>query len=234
VRILVVTAHPDDVDFGAGGSVAGWVADGHEVAYCICTSGEAGEAPPEMAREDVPALREREQRAAAAVLGVSDVTFLHHTDGRLEPTLDLRRDISRVIRRFRPDRMVSQSPERVWDRVYASHPDHLAAGEATMAAVYPDARNAHAHVELLAEGFEPWTASELYVMGPATTGGEAVVNDITDAIDKKVSALRAHTSQTGGMTDLDDRIRSWGAMVAQAGGLPDGRLAEAFRRIDTR
>jgi len=233
VRILVVTAHPDDVDFGAGGSVAGWVAEGHEVAYCICTSGEAGEAPPDMPRQQVPALREGEQRAAAAVLGVTDITFLHHADGRLQPTLELRRDISRVIRRFRPDRVVSQSPERVWERVYASHPDHLAAGEATMAAVYPDARNAYAHVELLAEGFEPWTASELYVMGPATTGGESVHVDITDAFDKKVAALRAHASQTGGL-DLEERLRAWGAMVAQAGGLPEGRLAETFRRIDTR
>jgi len=230
----MVTAHPDDVDFGAGGSVAAWGAEGHQVAYCICTSGEAGEAPPELSREEVPALREAEQRAAAAVLGVTDVTFLHYADGRLQPTLDLRRDISRVIRRFRPDRVVSQSPERVWERVYASHPDHLAAGEATIAAVYPDARNAHAHVELLVEGFEPWTATELYVMGPATTGGEAVLIDITDGMDKKVAALRAHASQTGGMTDLDERMRGWGAMVAQAGGLPDGRMAEAFRRIDTR
>jgi LmbE family N-acetylglucosaminyl deacetylase len=234
VRILLVTAHPDDVDFGCGGSVAGWTAEGHEVAYCICTSGEAGEAPPEVPRPDVPARREAEQRAAAAVLGVSDVTFLHHADGRLEPTLDLRRDISRVIRRFRPDRVVSQSPERVWERVYASHPDHLAAGVATMAAVYPDARNAYAHPELLAEGLEPWAAGELYVMGPATGGGEAVFVDTTDAIDKKVAALRAHASQTAHMTDLEERMRGWGAMVAQAGGLPEGRLAEAFRRIDAR
>lgn len=233
MRILLVTAHPDDVDFGAGGSVAVWVAEGHDIAYCICTSGEAGEAPAEMPRAEVPALREAEQRAAAAVLGVSDVTFLHHPDGRLEPTLGLRRDISRVIRRHRPERVVSQSPERVWERIYASHPDHLAAGEATMAAVYPDARNAYAHPELLAEGLEPWTVGELYVMGPATGGGEVVHVDITDAIDKKVAALRAHQSQTGAM-ELDERMRAWAAAIAQAGGLPEGRLAEAFRRIDTR
>ncbi len=228
----MVAAHPDDIDFGCSGSVARWVAEGHEVAYCICTSGEAGEAPPDVPRRDVPALREAEQHAAAAVVGVSDITFLHHSDGRLQPTLDLRRDISRVIRRVRPERVVSQSPARVWERVYASHPDHLAAGEATMAAVYPDARNAHAHVELLAEGFQPWAASELYVMGLGSA--EPVYIDITETLDRKVGALRAHVSQTGNMTDLEQRMRGWGAMVAKAGGLPDGRLAESFGRVDTR
>jgi len=234
VRILVVAAHPDDVDFGCAGSVAVWVAEGHDVAYCICTSGEAGEAPPEVPRHQVPAFREREQRAAAAVVGVTDVSFLGHADGRLQPTLDLRRDISRVIRRVRPDRVVSQSPQRVWERVYASHPDHLAAGEATIAAVYPDARNAYAHVELLAEGFEPWTVTELYVMGAGSIEADPVYVDITEALDKKVAALRAHDSQTRSMTDLTDRMRGWGALVAKAGGLPDGRLAEAFGRVDTR
>lgn len=156
------------------------MAEGHELAYCICTSGEAGEAPSDVSRTLVPALREGEQRAAAAVLGVTDVTFLGHADGRLQATLNLRRDISRVIRRFRPDRVVSQSPTRVWERVYASHPDHLAAGEATMAAVYPDARNAYAHAELLAEGLQPWTVAELYVMGLGGSGVEPVFVDITD------------------------------------------------------
>ncbi len=234
MRILVVTAHPDDVDFGAGGSVAVWGAEGHEVAYCVCTSGEAGEAPADVPRPEVPALREREQRAAAAVLGVSDVTFLGHVDGRLQPTLELRRDISRVIRRVRPDRVVAQSPDRVWDRIYASHPDHLAAGQATVAAVYPDARNTYAHVELLAEGFEPWAVPELYVMGLRSDGAQPVYVDITEAVDKKIAALRAHVSQTGGMADLEDRIRGWGAMVAKAGDLADGRLAEVFGRVDTR
>ena len=234
MKILAVTAHPDDVDFGAAGSVAGWVAEGHEVAYCICTSGEAGEAPPGMPRSEVAALREREQRAAAAVVGVTDLTFLHHGDGRLEATIELRRDISRVIRRVRPERVVSQSPERVWGQVYASHPDHLAAGEATMSAVYPDARNAYAHAELLAEGLEPWTVNELYVMGLRSSGAEPVYVDITASLDKKVAALRAHASQTGPMPDLERRVRDWGAMVAQAGDLPEGRLAEGFGRVDTR
>lgn len=233
MRILFVTAHPDDVDFGSAGTVATWVAEGHEVAYCICTSGDAGAGPEGMPRSEVPRLREEEQRAAAAVVGVSDVTFLRYPDGRLQPTIELRRDISREIRRFRPERVVGQSPERVWERVYGSHPDHLAAGEATVCAVYPDARNQFAHPELLLEGFEPWTVPELWVMA---SGGKAATTavDITDALDKKVAALRAHASQTAGMTELEAMMRGWGEAVAATMDLEPGRLAEAYRVVDTR
>jgi LmbE family N-acetylglucosaminyl deacetylase len=232
-RALVVVAHPDDVDFGSGGSVATWVSEGHEVSYCICTSGDAGAGPEGVPRDLVPALREEEQRAAAAVVGVADVTFLRYPDGRLQPSLELRRDISRVIRRFRPERVVGQSPERVWDRVYASHPDHLAAGEATACAVYPDARNEFAHPELLEQGFEPWTVPEMWINAIGGAGATTAV-DITDAIDKKVAALRAHASQTSGMADLDGRMRAWGESVAAALGLEAGRMAEGFRVVDTR
>jgi LmbE family N-acetylglucosaminyl deacetylase len=232
MRVLIVTAHPDDVDFGAAGSVASWVAEGHEVAYCICTSGDAGAGPEGMPRSEVAAHREAEQRAAAAALGVTELTFLRYPDGRLQPTLDLRRDISREIRRFRPDRVVTQSPERTWDRIYASHPDHLAAGEAAACAVYPDARNEFAHTELMDEGFEPWTVGELWLMASGGSGATQAV-DITDTIDKKVAALRAHASQTSGMEDLDGFIRGWGAAVAKAMDLEEGRLAEAFRVVNT-
>jgi LmbE family N-acetylglucosaminyl deacetylase len=233
MRILVVTAHPDDVDFGAAGSIATWMSEGHEVAYCICTSGGAGAGPEGMPRDEVPFLREAEQRAAGAVLGVTDITFLRHPDGALFPTLELRRDISRVIRRVQPERVVSQSPERVWDRVYASHPDHLAAGEATACAVYPDARNEFAHPELMLENLAPWTVSEMWIMAGGGAGATTSV-DITDAIDKKVAALRAHASQTSGMEDLDGFIRSWAQRTAASVGLEEGRLAESFRVVDTR
>src|SRR5881275_1575213 len=144
-RILVVTAHPDDVDFGSAGSVARWTDAGIDVAYCLCTDGEAGGFDASVPRSTMAEIRRAEQRAAAKVVGVTDVTFLGHADGRLEATIALRRDISRVIRRFRPQRVVSQTPERNFQRIYASHPDHLAAGAATLAAVYPDARNQFAH-----------------------------------------------------------------------------------------
>ena len=140
-RILVVTAHPDDVDFGVAGSVAAWTDAAVDVAYCIATDGDAGGSDRSVSRADMAVLRREEQTEAAKVVGVTDVTFLGFPDGRLQPDLALRRAISGVIRRFRPDRVVAQSPERNWSRIYASHPDHLAAGEAAICAVYPDARN---------------------------------------------------------------------------------------------
>ena len=230
-RILVVTAHPDDVDFGNAGSVARWTDAGIEVAYCICTSGEAGGFDRSVPRATMVEIREAEQRAAAKVVGVTDVTFLGYPDGRLESTFDLRRDISRVIRRVRPQRVVTQSPERNFQRVYASHPDHLAAGEATMAAVYPDARNPFAHPELLDdEGLEPWSAGEIYL---ATAAVPDVFVDITDTFERKLEALKCHASQHPDPDGLDDRIRAWNSANAALGGLPEGRLAESYLRVDT-
>src|SRR5689334_13734697 len=229
-RILIVTAHPDDVDFGSAGSVARWTDAGIEVAYCICTSGEAGGFDRSVSRTAMIEIREAEQRAAAKVVGVSDVTFLGYPDGRLESTIALRRDISRVIRRVRPQRVVGQSPERSFQRIYASHPDHLAAGEATMAAVYPDARNQFAHPELLEEGFEPWAVNQMYL---ATAAVPDVFVDITDTFDRKIEALRCHVSQHPDPEGLDDRVRGWNALNAEQGGLPAGRLAETYLRVDT-
>jgi LmbE family N-acetylglucosaminyl deacetylase len=134
-RILVVTAHPDDVDFGVAGSVAVWTHAGVEVAYCIATDGDAGGSDRSVTRADMAVIRRSEQVEAAHTVGVGDVTFLGFPDGRLLPDLDLRRAIARTIRQFRPDRVVAQSPERNWARIYASHPDHLAAGEAAACAV---------------------------------------------------------------------------------------------------
>ena len=162
-RALCVLAHPDDVDFGSGGTVARMTAAGTEVTYCIVTDGDAG-GFDETPREQMPALRRAEQQAAAAEVGVTDVRFLGYPDGRLELTLDLRRDISRVIRQVRPQRILTSSPERWWERVAASHPDHMTVGEATLRAVYPDARNPFAFPELLEEeGLEAWTVSEVWL-----------------------------------------------------------------------
>ncbi|MFN8025134.1 MAG: PIG-L deacetylase family protein [Acidimicrobiia bacterium] len=229
-RVLVVTAHPDDVDFGAAGSVATWTDAGIEVSYCICTSGEAGGFDEAMPRPAMAELREAEQRAAGKVLGVTDLHFLGYPDGRLQSTLELRRDISRVIRQVRPQRLVCQSPDRIYQRIYASHPDHLAAGDAALSAVYPDARNPFAHPELLDEGYEPWSVDEVYMM--AAPGADVFV-DITDTIDRKIEALRAHDSQHPDPEGLDERIRLWGSSIAQAAGFPEGRYAEGFLRVDT-
>jgi LmbE family N-acetylglucosaminyl deacetylase len=144
-RVLAVMAHPDDVDFGAAGTIRAWTDAGIEVTYCLITNGDAGGFDPAVPRSEIPAIRQAEQRAAGAVLGVTDVRFLGYRDGELSVSHELRRDISRVIRQVRPDRMLIQSPERNWRRIQASHPDHLAAGEAAIQAVYPDARNPFAH-----------------------------------------------------------------------------------------
>ncbi len=231
-RVLVVTAHPDDVDFGAAGTVAGWTDAGIEVAYCVVTRGDAG-GFDDTPRERMPELREAEQRAAAQAVEVKDVTFLDFPDGRLYLTHDLRRDISRQIRRFRPQRVLCPSPERNWQRIGASHPDHRVAGEATLCAVYPDARNPFAHPELLAEeGLAEWTVSEVWMMA-APPGLLNHWVDITDTFDRKLAALGAHASQTGHMADLADRLRGWFGATAVAGGLAEGRLAEAFHVIAT-
>jgi LmbE family N-acetylglucosaminyl deacetylase len=230
-RALVVMAHPDDVDFGAAGTVAQWTDAGIEVAYCICTDGEAGGFDDSIPRSTMAATRQAEQRAAAKVVGVTDVTFLHYPDGRLEGTLELRRDISRVIRRVRPQRLLCQSPERNLRRMYASHPDHVAAGIATTAAVYPDARNQFAHPELLEEGWEPWTVDEVYLM---TAADDDLVVDITDTFERKLEALRCHASQHPHPEALDGMLRGWNTENARAFGLPEGRLAEVFLRLDTR
>jgi LmbE family N-acetylglucosaminyl deacetylase len=229
-RALVVTAHPDDVDFGAGGTVAAWTTAGIEVAYCVCTSGDAG-GFDETPRHEMGPLREAEQRAAAAALDVADVTFLGYPDGRLTPSLELRRDISREIRRVRPDRVLTASPEIWWRRLGASHPDHRAAGEATVAAVYPDARNPFAHPELLAEeGLEPWSVRELWLMAaPDERINHAV--DVTATVERKLTALRAHVSQTAHVTDLEQRMRSLAGASARRFGMAAGRLAEGFQVV---
>ncbi|MFZ9143304.1 MAG: PIG-L deacetylase family protein, partial [Candidatus Nanopelagicaceae bacterium] len=155
-RILVVMAHPDDCDFGAGGSIAKWREAGIQVSYCIITNGDQGGEESDVPVEEMAKVRQREQRAAGAALGVSEITFLNYRDGSLIPTIELRRDIVKAIRIAKPDRMVVQSPERNWERIYSSHPDHLAAGESAIQAIYPDARNPYAFPELKAEGIEPW------------------------------------------------------------------------------
>ncbi|HEX9992400.1 MAG TPA: PIG-L deacetylase family protein [Acidimicrobiales bacterium] len=229
-RALVVAAHPDDVDFGAAGTVATWTDAGIEVVYCVVTDGDAGGFDPAVPRSEIPAIRRAEQEAAAKEVGVDRVVFLGYPDGRLVPSIELRRDLSRVIRQVRPQRVVCQSPERNWDRIFASHPDHLAAGEATVCAVYPDSRNPFAHPDLAAEGLEAHTVEEVWLM--AHVAPDRFV-DVTDHFDRKVVALLAHVSQITEPDALPGRMREWGEAMAERGGLPAGRLAEGFRVVPT-
>ncbi|HVA75094.1 MAG TPA: PIG-L deacetylase family protein [Acidimicrobiales bacterium] len=230
-RILIVTAHPDDVDFGVAGSVAVWTDAGAHVTYCVVTDGDAGGSDPTVSRDEMRRIRRVEQESAAAEVGVKDLVWLGYPDGRVAASIDLRRDISRVIRQVQPQRVVTQSPDRLWDRIFASHPDHLAVGEAATCAVYPDARNPFAFPELLEEGLEAHTVGELWLMAAPAPD---VFVDVTGTIDRKLSALRCHVSQSvdsGG--ELDGWIRSWLAETAVRAGWGAGRLAEGFRRIVT-
>ncbi len=232
-RVLVVAAHPDDADFGSAGTIATWTDVGLEVSYCIVTDGDAGGFDRDVPRSAIGGIRQDEQRKAAATLGVTDVEFLGYPDGRLMVSFELRRDIARAIRRTRPDRVVIPSPQRDLRSLYGSHPDHQAAGEAALCAVYPDARNPFAHPELLAEeGLEAHTVSEVWVVSANDRADHYV--DITDTFDRKIAALRAHTSQTAHLTELEDRLRVWGSLQAKAAGLAEGRLAEGYLVLDTR
>ena len=231
-RALCVLAHPDDVDFGSSGTVATWTAAGTEVTYCIVTDGDAG-GFDETPRDRMGPLRRAEQRAAAAAVGVTDVRFLGYPDGRLELTLDLRRDISRVIRQVRPERVLTSSPERFYERIGASHPDHMIVGESTLRAVYPDARNPFAWPELLAdEGLAAWTVSEVW-LGASPRPDHAV--DVTDVIERKWAALSSHASQVAHWPEgqMQHNIGGWMRQTAHRFGLPDGHLAEAFHVVHT-
>ena len=230
-RVLVIAAHPDDVDFSAAATIAQWTDAGLEVSYCIVTNGEAGGSDLSVSRTEMATIRQAEQTAAAKQVGVRDLHFLGYPDGRVEATIALRRDLARVIRLLRPDRVVCPSPERNYVRVGPSHPDHRAVGSAALDAVYPDSRNPFAFPELLAdEKLEPWTVREVWISGsPAPT----TYVDITDTFPRKVAALRCHVSQISDPDGLEEFLRGWLSRAAAQAGLPDGRLAEGFQVLTT-
>lgn len=229
-RVLVVMAHPDDCDFGAGGTIAQWSSKGIQVSYCIITNGDQGGEESGIPLEEMAQVRQKEQRDAGAELGVSDITYLNYRDGWLMPSIELRKEIVKAIRIAKPDRMVVQSPERNWERIFASHPDHLAAGETAIQAVYPDARNPYAFTDLKEAGFEPWRVREVWMTGSPTPNHFV---DITDTFNKKMAALHAHVSQTAHNKELEKMVREWGERNAQAQGLAAGRVVEVFKVINT-
>jgi len=229
-RVLVIVAHPDDIDFGIAGTAAVLTAAGTHVTYACCTSGEAG-IPEDMDRAELAQLREKEQRAAAAAVGVTDVRFLGQPDGHLEANLELRKVISRVIRQVKPDVVITQNPERRYERIFGSHPDHLACADATISAVYPDARNPHAHVELMAEGHEPHAVDWVWI-----TQGRSpnLAVDITAVIDAKTDALSSHSSQVQWIDDVKKMLTEWAGQTAERVGVQDqAELVEVFTKIQT-
>lgn len=228
-RVLVFAAHPDDLDFGAAATVAGWTAGGASVSYCIMTDGDAGGFSAED-RPGVAALRRQEQIAAAELVGVTDVSFFGEPDGYLQPSDDVIRRIVRRIREVRPDIVVSMHPERSWDRIQKSHPDHLASGEAVTRAVYPAAENPFAYPELAAEGLESFRVPWLWFYGgPAHLENRFV--DVTEFEDRKLAAITAHASQHPNVDRMRVRVREILRANASRGGLPAGRSAESFHVV---
>jgi LmbE family N-acetylglucosaminyl deacetylase len=222
-RVMVITAHPDDSEFGAGGTVGKFVREGREVAYCIVTNGNKGSSDRAMTPERLATIRAEEQRNAARVLGVERVTFLGHPDGEVEDTRDLRRDVSREIRRFRPDLVICQSPNRTYN-LGASHRDHRTVGGVVLDCVYPLARDHMAFPELLPD-FEPHKVREVYVM---QWSEPHVVNDISDVIDLKIKALACHASQFKDFAGVEARVRQRNKELGAAAGYA---YAETFDRI---
>lgn len=224
MRVLAIGAHPDDVDFTAGGTVSRLVAGGNSVAYCLITNGQAGGSEPGTSRLDQAKRRKEEQHLAAKVLGVSESFHLGLPDGAITADLNLRRMLTDVIRTVRPDLVIAPSPRYNLDNVHFLHPDHLATGQASLAAVYPDARNQFAFPEL---GLEPHQVSEVWLVEDPEPD---YFVDISTNIDLKLEALAEHSSQFGTSADIAEEVYAHASKCAELGGsIHLG--AEAFKRI---
>ena len=225
-RAMIVAAHPDDIEFVVAGTVAKWVQAGAQARYVLVTSGDAGSHQPGITREELARVREAEQRAAARTVGVDEVVFLGYHDSEVEPTLALRRDLVREIRRFKPDTVVCFDPTQLFiGDGYINHPDHRAAGQAALDAVAPTAAMPLAFVELREEGLGPHRVKEVLV---AATADPDTWIDISNTIDLKIAALRQHASQFPHGWDPGEMIREW---AAESGAKVNAPYAEAFKRI---
>jgi LmbE family N-acetylglucosaminyl deacetylase len=229
-RVLVVVAHPDDAEFWLGGTIGRWTAAGTEVTYLVLTDGEAGGFDPAVPRSDIPKVRRAEQEKAAAVLGVTDIRFLGLAEtSLLQNVRDLHVELVRTIRRVRPQRVVTWSPEWNWRQFRSCHPDHLATGTLTLRAVYPDAGNPFALSFLREqEGLDPWAPGEIWLINSPQVNHYV---DITDMFGRKVAAVRVHESQAGHHLDLEGFLRGRIADNTVAAGLPQGRVVEAFQVV---
>ncbi|MHA7153683.1 PIG-L deacetylase family protein [Arthrobacter sp. TMN-50] len=228
-RALCFAAHPDDIDFGAAGTVAQWTAAGVQVDYCIMTDGDAGGFDAGQ-HDTMVELRRGEQRAAAQQVGVRDIHYLGEPDGFLAVSTDLIKRVVEVIRRVRPDVVLSMHPERNWDRIQKSHPDHLASGEVVTRAVYPAAENSFAFPELETAGLASHKVEWLWLYaGPTHLENHFV--DITDTVDDKLRALHSHSSQHPDVARMDEVVRQQLQANAARVGLPKGRSAEVFQVV---
>ncbi|MGN6757214.1 MAG: PIG-L deacetylase family protein [Thermomicrobiales bacterium] len=225
--VMAIFAHADDPEFVAGGALALWAAAGRRLIYVICTDGSKGSSDPDIAPADLIARRQEEQRAAARAFGCEDVVFLGYEDAMLEPTLDLRRDITREIRRYQPEIAVAFDPSVYWfGDSYIQHPDHRASGEAALAAIFPAARDHLTFPELLAEGFAPHKVEEVYLASSDTPNRWF---DISSVLDRKIAAIRAHQSQVGDGAGAFDWVRERAHAAGKEQGL---EYAESYRFIN--
>ncbi len=222
-RVMVITAHPDDSEFGAGGTVARLVKEGREVTYVIATNGDKGSGDRTMTSDRLAPIRAEEQRNAARTLGVARVVFLGYPDGELEDTRDLRRDVTREIRRWRPDLVITMNPRRTYN-LYASHRDHRTVAGVALDCIYPLARDHLSFPELMPE-FEPHKVREIHLM---QWESPQLVVDITEVMDLKLKALACHVSQVGDFAGVEARVRERNAEIGRAQGFA---YAESFDRI---
>jgi LmbE family N-acetylglucosaminyl deacetylase len=228
LNVLVIMPHPDDIEFGVVGSVARWIAAGASVTYCIVTDGSAGSNIPNADLEALIEQRRQEAILSAAIVGVTDLRFLEYQDGILEPTMGLRKDLTRLIRQIKPDRVVAFDPtcyiER--DANYVNHPDHRASGEATLYAVFPSAGTRPIFPDLLAEGYEPHDVSDLYLV---LTDHATTYVDISAHMEQKLDALRCHKTQFG--EDVVQLVKGWNSEAGKKFGC---EYAEVFRVVNFR
>jgi len=223
-QVMIVTAHPDDAEYGVAGTVARWVREGKSVVYVVCTSGDKGTSDPSMKPDELARIREEEQLAVAKLLGVREVIFLRHPDQSLEDTPGFRKEIVRLIRLYKPETIVTSDPYRR----YIWHRDHRIAGQVTLDAIFPYARDRLAYPDLLEEGLQPHKVSEVLLWG---TEEPNYRSDITDTFDIKIAALRCHKSQVGFDLpfDLEKRLRERAKTMAEGEAF---ELAEAFYRVE--
>ena len=228
-RALAVSAHPDDIDFGAAATVARWVDEGWDVRYVVVTRGQKGAWDAHMEPDEYGALREREQRAAAEVVGVRDVTFLDWMDSEVFDSLDLRRALSREFRRHRPHRLLTMDPQPLPTDRFVNHPDHRAVGQCALDVTMTGGTTASIFPELIEDGLPPWRGLEqIWLMGPAA---HPTAVDVTGYVDRKVAALRCHESQLHDPAATEKRIRQRAADDGAAHGMG---YAETFRVLDYR
>ena len=224
-HIMVIVAHPDDAEFMCGGSVAAWTKEGREVVYVLVTSGDKGTEDPSIVPAEFAKLREQEQRNVCDILGVGEIEFLRHEDGMVQNDLQLRKDIVRAIRKHKPSAVITQNPTARWMGNYINHPDHRNTGDATMDAVFPSARDVHMFPELvLNEGLGPHIVDHLY-LGDRSEDAD-IVFDITETMDTKVRALKAHVSQVSDPEGVGGFLRENAKSIGDRVGIG---FAESFK-----